>query len=284
VSLPATATPSHRGSARRGIRATDGCSVTLDGREVLHVGARPAYRADVDTSLRAVFVIADGRALELRCQAAGDGANPERPGPRFGWTASRADRERAEVPVRAGQVLTACLQDRDAVAAVAQITRSVADEARRVASGVRAGALPGAPGAELRSAADAWYRVALQLDASLETAARLRRVPVRPLRDEFLRQRARGEVTAAVLGARVGWHWRASPGRRTHGDSARVLRRLGLSVDPSDRRPTRRRRRASPAERALLDDLDDVTATMSYDVAVKLCRGLRRDPADFGWL
>src|SRR4051794_8181366 len=111
MAIPA-ALPSSPARSRRDIRATDGCAGTVDGRGGLPAGARPLSRADVDTSLRAVFVLADGRSLELHCQAAGDDQNPERPGSRFGWTASAARDRGVEVPVRVGQVLTACLQDR----------------------------------------------------------------------------------------------------------------------------------------------------------------------------
>lgn len=284
MSLAACTVPTQPARWRRDAHATDGCTVTVDGRDVLRVGVRAVYRADVDTAARTVFLIADGRALEFNCRASGDARRPERPAGDFGWTAGSVDRPDIAVAVRVGHVLTVCLQDRDATAAVEQITRAVADEGRATAATLRGDAPPGPAGREQRAAADAWHSAAARLETGLETAAALRRVPVRPLRDEFLRQLARGQITASTLGARAGWHWRASPGRRAHGDSARVLRRLGLSPDPSDRRETARRRCASPAERELLDDLDDITATMSYDIAVKLCRGLRRDPADFGWL
>jgi hypothetical protein len=283
MSASALAIPASPAAWRRAASATDGCAITVDGREVLHIGARPVYRADVDTSLHAVSLVADDRAVNFGCQAAGDGGAPERPGPRFGWRASAPDGS-AEVSVRVGHVLTVCLQDRDASRAVEQITRAVGADARQRATALRADAPSGPAGHAARTAADAWYMAGLRLVAGLDSAARLRRVPVRPLRDEFLRQVARGEITATALAARVGWRRRGGPGRRCHGDSARVLRRLGLSIDPADRRPTQRRRRATADERALLDDLDDVTATVSYDIAVALCRGMRRDPADFGWL
>jgi hypothetical protein len=105
-------------------------------------------------------------------------------------------------------------------------------------------------------------------------------VPVRPLRDEFVRQCARGGLTAGQLARRLGWYW---PRGSRRPDTARVLRRLGLIADGSARRAVRRERLA-PEERELAAAVEAVSASMSYELAVAICRALRLDPADIGCL
>jgi len=242
----------------------DGIRVRVDGATTLHTGqlADPSYRVDVLTEDCLLELACGPALLRFGCRpsdAAAAGWRVEAPGLR----PSRS------LPVRARQVLWACAGDREACAAVAEITSWVVREAR-----LRSETCPPA-------GARAWRVAAERLRGQLNSAHALRRVPARPLRDEFLRQCARGELTAMEVARRLGWFWPAASRRP---DSARVLRRLGLISQSSDRRDAAARLRRDPQLERLAEQLAELTASLTYPVAVALCRALGCDPSDFGCL
>lgn len=251
----------------------DGIRVRVDGATTLHSGclAEPSCRVDVEREDCAVELCCDGALLRFACLPAGDGNTPPRPGEEFGWSVEGFDRAGCphRLGVRVGQVLCACAGDREAGGAVEEITLWVAREAELVAQQQPA------------RAATAWRQSARRLRAALVKAQAIRHVPVRPLRDAFLRDCARGELTAREVARRLGWYWPLDSGRP---DSARVLRRLGLIEEPSERRDSAAKRALGEGAREVHEQLADATACVTYAVAVELCRGLDRDPADFGCL
>jgi hypothetical protein len=243
----------------------DGIRVRVDGATTLHTGqlAEPSYRVDVVTEDCLVELACGPALLRFACRTGLDA-------PAAGWSvAAPGPDTRSSLPVRVRQVVWACAGDREAIAAVAEISEWVADEAALRGSG--------RPPGEARR----WRVGAERLRSQLETAQALRRVPTRPLRDEFLRQCARGELSAMEVGRRLGWFWPAASRRP---DSARVLRRLGLIAQSSDRRDAAARLRRDPQLEQLAAQVAELTASLTYPVAVALCRALGCDPSDFGCL
>jgi hypothetical protein len=260
----------------------EGIRVRVDGVTTLHTAllAEPHYRVDVLSQDCAVELSAEGALLRFSCLPADDGGDPPLPAPHCGWSVEGFDARlgRHRLPARVTDVLCACAGEREATEAVAEITRWVARECALRAEALRP---TGRGRADRRAAATAWRGAGKRLASSLATARGLRRAPVRPLRDEFLRQCARGELTAMELARRLGWYWPASTRRP---DSARVLRRLSLIAEPSERRQSAYKRSLSAGERAVYEQLEDHSACLSYELAVKVCRALGCDPADFGCL
>ena len=250
----------------------DGIRVRVDGATTLHTGqlAEPSYRVDVLSEDCQLELACGPALLRFTCRPDGDGGEqPERPGRGFGWSVEAPGQGPQWLRTRPCQVLWACAGEREAGAAVAEITDWVTEEAE----------LRGSAGDP--AMARAWRVAAERLRRQLETAQALRRVPVRPLRDEFLRQCARGELTAMELARRLGWYWPASSKRP---DSARALRRLSVKFEPSERRESAYKRSLSAGEREVYELLEDHGSSLSYELAVKVCRALGCDPADFGCL
>jgi hypothetical protein len=264
----------------RGVDPRDGIRVRVDGQTTLQTGdlPDPSYRVDVVCEDCTVDIAHPEALLRFSCDPDVERATGwPQPGPRFGWSveAVLADGSRRRGGAQLWQVLAACCGDRDATEAVCEITRWVACEADEHARELRACSVEPA-----RRAAIAWRERAEALRDALGRARELRRVPVRPLRDEFVRQCARGRLTAGQLARRLGWHW---PRGSRRPDTARVLRRLGLIPDASARRAARRERLA-PQQRELAAAVEAVSASMTYELAVEICRALRLDPADIGCL
>src|SRR3954471_19644488 len=106
----------------------DGIRVRVDGATTLHTGqlAEPSYRIDVLSEDCLVELSCGPALLRFACRLEDAAAS----GPAAGWRAEAAGLvPQPRLPVRTCQVLWACAGDREAGAAVAEITAWIAEEA-----------------------------------------------------------------------------------------------------------------------------------------------------------